>query len=308
MNPYPDFRYATATLLAVACLAANAGEVYSPWTLKATPQASIGTYSGAPTRDRVSGYGVFVDGQYLERGGITLGATHSDLKYKLGLPTLRQDSAFISGRLSLTPDALPGRLTFRLDLHQANNTDTSKETDGVRVAAPQISFMNFDNTFYIDLGYAGSRYGNSAIGNGSLRVRQWTPTLGFAFNGGADWLQLRAYDVRVDNSRRALDTSRTNALEAKWTRYFTPQGMLPEQIEAGALLGKRIYGVDGDAASVYNLADVQRGGAFAGARWTVGPLARLLLSAGYDRYETSNGASRSNYTARYLYGGVSFHW
>lgn len=291
------------------CATAQAADNASEWTMKITPQFTYGPYSGAPTRDSMTSTGIYADAQYLERGGITVGAIHTDLKMKQDLPTLRQNGGYLSGRLNFTPDFLPGRITVRADVHQANNNDVTNETDHVSVFAPQVSFLSFDKTKYVDLGYAHSSYGDSNIGNGSLTVTQWTPTVGFGFNQGADWLQVRLYDERISNELRALNKSSTDAVEAKWTHYFlASKGLIPEQVQLGALIGERIYAVDGDSAVLYNLSDMQRGGVLAGAQWKIASNLHLLINGGYDRYETQSTGVSTKYNGEYIYTGISAQW
>lgn len=275
------------------------------WSIKATPQFTYGSYQGSPTRNSITSAGVYADAQYLERGGITVGAMRTSLSMKLGAPTLQQNNAFLSGRLNFTPDLLPGRLTLRADIHQANNNDVTNETNGVSAIAPHVSFTNFEKTRYFALGYTRSRYGDSNIGNGSLTITQWTPTVGLGFNQGADWLQLRAYDIRVSNAVRAQNNAGTDAVEVKWTHYLASAALMPEQIQIGALLGKRIYAVDSDSASIYNLADMQRGSVSLGAQWKLTSDARLLLQSGHERYVSSGGIG---YSGTYIYAGISNQW
>lgn len=104
--------FATVAALAMcttAQAADNAVDNASAWALKVTPQLTYGNYSSAPTRDSITSTGIYADAQYLERGGIAVGVIHTNLKMKLGLPTLRQNEGYLSGRLNFTPDLLPGR-------------------------------------------------------------------------------------------------------------------------------------------------------------------------------------------------------
>lgn len=320
--PGPNHSLCAALLAAtvLACPAAQAEPANSAnpadfatppnaWAFKLTPQVIYGSYKKAPIRDSVSSIGAFAAAQYLEKGGVSIGATHTDLRRLLRLPVLRQDNYFLSGHVNYAPASLPGKLTFRMDAHHATNSDITNETNGVRVIAPQLSFIDSGKTRYFDLGYARSRYGDSNIGYGSLSVNQWTPTLGFGLNNGSDWVQLRVYDIRVSNPARAQNLSGTDALEGKWTHYLAPGNGMPEQIQIGALVGKRIYAVDGDSAGLYNLADVQRGGISAGAQWKIAPHAKLLVTGGYDRYETPSWWGGSTiYSKSYIYSAISAQW
>lgn len=288
----------------LSCATAYATDA-DPWTIKATPQASFATFSNSPTRDSVSTMGVYADAQYLEHGGFTAGISHTSLKMKLGAPTLQQNALFLSARGNFNADSLSGRVTLRADVHRANNNDATNETNGVTAFAPQVSFLNYDKTLYLDMGYARSSYGNSNIGNGSLTVSQWTPTIGFGFNQAADWLQLRLYDVSSSNTLRSQKIARTDALDLKWTHYLIAGGWKPEQILVGALFGKRMYAVDGDAGMMYNLSDVQRGSASLGALWRLSDQTRILLQSGSERFENATGV---RYSATYLYAGLTQQW
>ncbi|MDD4964158.1 MAG: hypothetical protein PHI11_09610 [Gallionella sp.] len=295
---------AFAIAATLVCTTGYAAET-DAWTIKTTPQASYAGFSNAATRDSIVSAGLYADMQYLDHGGITMGASHTTLKMKFGAPTLQQNALFLSGRKNFTPDALPGKLTVRADVHRATNNDVTNETNGVNVIAPQVGFMSFDKSYSLDLGYARSRYGNSNIGNGGLSVSQWTPTVGFGFNQGGDWLQVRVYDIHFSNALRAQNASRTDALEVKWTHYLVANGLTPEQIQVGALVGKRLYAVDGDSGALYNLADVQRGSASLGAQWKLAENTRLIAQGGVERYENSLA---TRYSANYVYAGISQQW
>ncbi len=278
------------------------------WTVSATPQVTFGPYSKSSIRSSFTTAGGLVDARYLERGGVAVGATHTTLRYSNGTPTLEQNAGFLSARVSYAPDRLPGNLTMRADLHQVNNSDPSNETNRVHVFAPQLSYLSFDKMQYFDLGYAYSSYGDSDIGNPSLKVRQLTPTVGLGLNQGADWVQLRLYDIRFPDSVRTQNKSATDALEAKWTHYMTQQRWLPEQVQVSALAGSRLYAVDGDTATVYNLADIQKGGVGVGAQWKLAPSVQLQLNGGYNRYESLIGGVSTTYSGSHLYTGVNAQW
>lgn len=278
------------------------------WTYNLTPQAVYGSYSNSPVRNKFSAAGVYFDAQYLERGGIAVGAARTDLSYKNGTPALRQNSVFTSGRLNFPSDALAGTLTLRGDIHQVDNNDATNETGRVRVVSPQISYLSFDKSRYFDLGYAFSRYGDSNAGNPALRVRQLTPTVGFAFNNGADWLQIRLYDIRFDRSVRTQNKSGTDAVEVKWTHFMSQRGWVPEKLQLTGLVGRRMYAVDHDSASVFNLADLQRGGIAATAQWKLAPGLALQVNTGHHRYESVTGGTGTSYSATHIYTGLNVQW
>ncbi len=288
-------------LLGAAChVVAGTALAAGEWSTTLGGQAAYGAYSSADQRDSWASAGVVLSADYLEKGGYTLGVTHASIKGAAGTADIAQNALFASGRLNFTPDSLRGRLTARLDLHAIGNDDATGDTDGVRVVAPQVSYLSFDKRSYVDLGYARSTYRNS------LSVNQWTPAVGFGFNQGADWLRLRGWFIDPSNAARAQGKDSTTALETKWTHWLAPNRLGIDNLKASLLLGERVYAVDADAGSVANLADIQRGGASLGAEWKVGRAGKLLLQLGQDRYR--NATLADDYKSNYGYLWLSTQW
>jgi hypothetical protein len=290
-------------MILFASLMAGAGGLMAAdgdWTVKSDVQGSYAGYSSSTLRNSFTSGGVLISADYLDRGGITLGGNLSSVNFKVG-NDINQQSAFVSLWHNIFADVLPGVLTLRLDGHFINNDDATGDTDGVKVFAPRISFLNFDKTFYLDMGYAHSTYRNN------LTVNQYSPTIGFGFNAGADWLQLRVWLIDPSNSLRAQNINSTTALEIKLTHWLAPDAWLGvDNIRTNILLGKRIYAVDGDAAAVYNLADIQRDSISFGAQWRLTESVGLLLFAGHERY--LNNTISDAYASNYVYANLSAEW
>jgi hypothetical protein len=290
---------ATAALGGLALLSA-ASAAAGDWTVSADAQAIYGSYSGSPQRSSIAGGGLILRADYLDKGGFSLAANQTRLAFRQG-NNISQQSYYANTRYRLYFDALPGALTVRLDGHLINNDDRTGNTDGVRVIAPQLSFLNYAKTFYADFGYARSSYRNN------LHLDQFTPTLGFGFSQGANWLQLRGYLIRASNSVRAQGKSGTTAVDVKWSHWFAPgawHGV--DKLQLGALFGERIYAVENDAAAVYNLADVQRGTVSLALQWRLGESMRLMLMGGNERY--LNSTTGNSYNNRFAYVDISGSW
>lgn len=270
------------------------------WSLKADLQSIYGNYSRSATRDSLSGSGLILSGDYLEQAGFSIGGNYSRLNYKAG-SSISQQAIYGSAHYHIYLDALPGTLTMRLDGHGINNNDVSGNTDNVRVVAPQLSFMNYTKTFYADIGYAYSTYRNN------LKVHQYTPTIGFGFNQAADWVQVRGYFIHPSNSKRAQNKNSAAASEVKWTHWFAPGSWHAlEFFRITGLAGERIYAVDGDAALVYNLADVQTGSGALALQWRLSDALRLMLAGGLENYR--NNLSGLSYNSRFIYMNISDRW
>jgi len=270
------------------------------WSVKTDMQALYGNYSGSASRSSLASGGLILSSDYLEKGGFSLAANYTRLAFKTG-NNINQQGYYANVRYNLNFDALPGSVTLRLDGHLVNNNDVTGNTDNVKVVAPQISFINYAKTFYIDLGYARSSYQNN------LNVDQFTPTLGFGFNGGADWLQLRGFFIKPSNALRAQNKSSTAAVDVKWSHWFAPGSWHHlEKMQLGGLVGERIYTVDNDAAAVYNLADIQRGSFSLALQWRLAESVSLMLMGGNEAY--INNTIGDNYDNRFVYLDISKIW
>jgi len=269
------------------------------WQWKSDIQGLSGNYSGSSTRSSIRGEGVMIRGDYLDEGGFSLGVNATQLTFKNGT-VLNQKGVY--GRIDkrFYFDALPGALSLRLDGHALSNNDKTGSTNTVNVIAPQVSFLNYGKNFYMDLGLAYSTYPRA------LKVLQLTPTVGLGFNQAADWLQLRGYWVKPSNAALAQNTTQTLGLESKWTHWLAPSTWLPRSMTVGTWLGQRIYAVDGDAAAVYNLADVQQGSLSLTGEWSILQGVSAVVSVGNERYR--NQLIRENYNNQYVYLDVKGAW
>ena len=289
--------------MGVGCFSIHASSAWaasSDWNIQTDTQAIYGNYSGSVKRKSVAGAGVIVRADYLDTGGFSLGGNYTKLSFANG-SALNQQAFYASVRYNTYWDALPGPLTLKLDGHLINNNDATANTDNVQVIAPQLSFLNYAKTFYLDLGYAHSTYQNN------LSVQQWTPTLGLGWNAGADWLQMRGYFITPSNQARAQNKTQTTALDVKWTHWLAPDAWLGlEKVQVSGLAGERIYAVDGDAAAVYNLADIQKGSIAVAAQWRIAQHHQLMLSFGNERY--LDNTINNTYDNRYAYMDVTSQW
>lgn len=279
------------------------------WTVTITPEVVTGTYPGSPIRKSLNTTGAVLDLQYLERFGFAVGDTHLNLHYKENIPGLTQDAAYFSVRDMLTPDALPGTLTLRLDTYRITGNDPANESDGATVYSPVISFLDYDEAYYFDFGYAYSKYGRSSIGNGDLSLSQITPTLGFAFNEKQDWLQCRLYGIHSSNPVRSQNVSHTFGSEITLTHYITPDYFfIPNQVQFSAFVGERIYAVDNAALLVYNLGDIQKNSVFVQAEWYISDHADFVLNGGNFHFNTLFNNTNYSYRLNYIYAGINFRF
>ncbi len=279
----------------------HAAHAADPWAFNAAASATYGAYTDSIYRDRLSESGITISGDYLDKGGLTAGYGKTRVGMKNSITATDQANLLLSGRLHFWPAALPGRLTVRLDGYRINNNDVTGNTDRVNVVAPQVGWLSSDATLYLDLGYANSRYQNQ------LTAHQTTPTVGFGFNSGADWVQLRAYLIRGLNPARAAGQSGTSGLDMKWTHFFASESpLMPASLSLGVATGERLYAVDIDAQSVANLVDMHKGAASLALTWKLTKRAKLFLLAGQSRFR--NLALSNDYKLNVGYASLSIDW
>lgn len=316
----------------IVCSWFAAGQSWSAenWYWKGRGQLLLKNFSGSNELDNLNGFGVFLEGDYLERSGFAFGYNHNLTSYRSGLSNapfeIAEDILFLSARTNFHVDQLPGRLTLRMDgyvgtdklryrmstptpgpMGGGSTTKTVTVNDDLTVVNPMVSFLNYAKTFYMDLGYAASSYRSDDASVDDIDIEQWTPTLGFGFNHAYDWLQLRTYLISVSNSNRVTDVNDTSALEARWTHWFSvdaPLGL--HSVSMAVLAGERIYTVDSDACSLCNVPDLQTGMISIGAEWKLTEKISVLLQGGYEAYK--NVLLDDPYSSTYLYGHVSRTW
>ena len=319
-------------IILIICFWLMAGQSWSAedWYWKGSGQLLLKNYSGSTQLENLSGFGVFLTGDYLERGGFSIGYNFNQTNYKSGLSSGLQENneniIFLSGRANFHPDQLPGRLTLRLDGYAGNDEMSIRITtpipgpmgggssqrtitmkDKFVVVNPIVSFLNYAKTFYADLGYAYSSYRFDDNTTDDIDIVQWTPTLGFGFNRAYDWLQLRAYLIDLSASNQAGDKDTTSALEAKWTHWFPSSAPLNlHSARLTILAGERIYAVDSDACSLCNVPDLQTGAISIGAEWKPSEQTSVLLQGGYETYEDL--LLNDRYSSTYLYVYLSRNW
>lgn len=318
----------TTHIMLIVSFWLTAGQAWSAenWYWKTSAQLLLKNYNGSAELENLSGVGVFISGDYLERGNITAGYNFNHSNYKTAGSDVPRDIdesvLFLSGRTNYHPDILPGRLTLRLDAYYGNDemrfltttsgspmgggssTKTISLSDKIVAVNPTVAFLNYPKSFYADLGFAYSSYRSDVSGTDDIDIAQWTPTIGFGFNRAYDWLQLRAYLISLSSSNRVADKDSTSALEAKWTHWFSADAPLHlHSARLAVLAGERIFAVDSDAYSLASVADLQTAMISAGAEWKLSEQTNLLLQGGYEAYK--NLLLDDRYRSIYLYVHVS---
>lgn len=326
---FPHNRLVSGRILSSAafCLAASAAaQSTDPWEMRGTAQTVYASYNDAELRDRLFGAGFLFGGDYLDKGGFTVGYNYTEVEGKGSgngsFDTLEENAAYLSGKVHSYLDRLTGRLTWRLDTYFISDDSSGNGDNGqgkgntgagdnvvadadIGVANPIISFLKNDKTLGLDLGYAYSTYDYD--GGNEFKAHQLTPTIGFAAGGSANWIQLRGYFITLSDDDLNDGNTDTVAVEAKWTHWFGPGAPLGlYSMGINLMGGERFLAVDSDAAVVYTLADEQQGAAGLNGVWKMGEQTSLMLQGGYEQYE--NRVLQNDYDSIYIYLNLSHKW
>lgn len=269
-----------------------------------TTSTTKGVYKNSIHRDSLTEAAVSLTAEYLDKGGVTVGYGKTLIQMKpddVNDVDLEQHHRYVSGRINTWPEELNGRVTLRLDGHYVSNNDPLGDTSGVIVLAPQMSWTSLDDNIYYDLGYANSKYPNQ------LSITQVAGTMGLGFNDGADWFQLRGYQIRGLNPARAANKTSTLSWEMKITHHFASRAALvPSYFSITGMSGERAFAVDMDALSVANIADLSNGSASLLLGWDINVAANFSLLVGNSSYRDVN--AKTNYALNYVYGSLTLKW
>jgi len=271
-------------------------------SISVSPSATSIKYSGSNVRDKAHEYGIDLDGT-IGDAGIRTVYGRSVVSYKLGIPVLHQDHYFLRGSYKFT-NVASGTVTTGLNYTYVANDDSTHNTDGVKAYQPTVSYISNDGALYLDLGYAETKYG----GIGSLKVTQWTPTIGTSLNDGYDWVQARAFLIHVAASSpltlasRAQNKSNTSAIDLSWTHYLQDKPWGLASVGLNVLVGERIYAVNGDGGSLSNLADIHKGSVSLSANWSLPGDWNLSTMVSEQKFQE---AVSHRYTMRFGYVGLS---
>ncbi|VAW61399.1 hypothetical protein MNBD_GAMMA09-754 [hydrothermal vent metagenome] len=281
---------------------AQAGE---DWFVSTTASIAPGSYSDSELRDSSLSGTLLLNADYLDSFSFAIAYNKYNIIFnKVNNTESEVNQDAISGRLQFHffNDTLGGKITTQLVVHEISNNDPTTLTDDVSVIAAKLAYLTFDKGFYIDIEYAESSYPN----NNDLSVTQWTPSLGFSFNNDSDWLSAKGYFIKPDNLNLAPNEA-FSAYDFRWTHWLNSGATTGlNNFFLDVLVGERIYAVDNDALSVYNLADFQTGSFSIGATWKFTQDTELSTIYGIEGYE--NRTINNQYSQQYFYLGLTTRW
>lgn len=261
--------------------------------------------------------GLWLNADYIDKYSFALAYNTYRVNIKnnsargISVNDVTQDS--IAGRYQYHSysDSLSGRLTTQIVAYAITNNVTVSTDDSLTgkavIISPKLVYRNYKNSLHMDLEYVWSDYSD----NNDLTIHQLTPTIGFGFNenrvGNKDWIFLKAYFTESSDRLLSLGEDSLLAFKLRWTHDFDHGAITGlRRFSIDALGGKRVYAVDNETFTVYNLEAVQNGSLLLAMGWSPGEDFDIDFSAGIERYE--NKLVDNTYDRQYLYISLTKHW
>jgi len=306
-------------LMPISALANN-----SDWQSKAIVQGYFQNYTQSESREATYNFGVYLFADYLERFSLSAGYnyTYVDLTQNTEVD---ENMFYLGGKYSWFSDAMSGKLSLVLDgyggeyVTKTSTTSggggmggmggmsrlTTSESTAVSVIQPQITFINFAKTFYLDIGYAFSKYDSGSTYD--IDANQITPTIGWGWNNAFDWLQVRGYFINVDQQTQVFNDNNFTSAEIKYIHWFEEK-QLPyfDNLRFILLVGDRALAVDPDAKSVYSVSEKQTGAASIAGQWKLDQSLKFMLLVSYEQFE--NDLLSDQYDSWLIYGNFETQW
>ena len=280
-------------IIVIHCSILNATE---NWDFKSALQSSFSNYSDSIIRDNRYSVGFSIIGDYLNRTGFSLIYGQSKINYNNDITAIKQNEGYLSIRHLFRSDTLHGTLHLSLAGHIIRNNDPVDAFDHLNTISPSFTYVDYGKNYALGLSYAQSNYPED------FTVRQWSPSIGFAFYQQQNWLTLKGYFITSSDKLKSQGEKTTQAIDISISHYFQAKRILPiNKIQLSVLLGERIFAVEG--AAVYNLADLQKESFSVSSEFRLVNNLLLTLAGGLDKFE--NKVIDDDYSSLYLYANIS---
>lgn len=252
------------------------------WRIQSEINLSKSNYSNSQVLDQQKSKGVRVD---FDRGdiGSTLGfqKTHIDLLPILNQPQQNQNNWFASVYKRFPAASLSGQVALKLDTNHLRSSDSTQAN--IFVTAPQASWTSAQLPLGLDFSLAHSNYPNMPT------VKQYGLAARWGFNQRQDWLEIRQYRIQNLDPIYALGNQDTQAHEIRLTHLFTPNTYWqPKRISVALERGEKIYFVDMQSQTVYNMPMLNKGGHSVTSTWAIQPTIDLTLQLSQSTYKQLN--------------------
>jgi len=276
------------------------------WYIDATLNGMAGSYSDSSLKDNFYSGSAWLNVDYIDIYSFAIAYNHLNINAKDAVPGafgVTQDT--VAGRLQyyFYNDTFGGKITAQLVAYEISNDLLPAQAGGAQIISPKLVYTNYAKDLSLDFEYVWSDYSD----NSDLIVEQFASSIGFGFNKNSDWVELKAYLIQSDNKILTQGEESLSAAAIKWKHWFSPSTFLGlDNLSIDVLAGERIFAVDNETFTVYNLEDVQQGSVLLGLGWRVGEDFDVTAIAGLEKYK--NKIIENEYDRKYLYISLTRHW
>ena len=262
------------------------------WRIQSDINLAKSNYSNSQVLDQQKSKGIRLD---FDRGdiGSTLGFqnTRIDLLPVLNQPQQNQDNWLGSIYKRFPVASLSGQVTLKLDAHHLRSSDPTQAN--IHVIAPQASWTSAQLPLGLDLSLAHSSYPTMPT------VKQYGLAARWGFNQRQDWLEIRQYRIQKLDPIYALGNQDTQAHEIRLTHLFTPNtSWQPKRISVALERGEKIFFVDMQSQTVYNMSMLNKGGHSVASTWSIRPKVDFTLQFNQNKYSQRNDFTLTTVSAQ----------
>ena len=276
------------------------------WYVDATVNGMAGRYSDSGLRDNFYSGSVWLNVDYIDIYSFAVAYNNLNVSFKdagSGEFDITQDAFAGRFQYHFYNDSLAGKITAQLVVHDISNNAPVTLANDVTIIAPKLAYMHYDKDLYLDLEYVKSDYSN----NVDFSIEQFASAIGFGFNKNSDWLQFKGYLIKSSNKDQSQGKGALTSAGIKWTHWSGPGAVFGmTNFFVDVLAGERIFAVDNESFTVYNLEDVQQGSVLLGLGWRMGEDFDVTAIAGVEKYK--NKIIDNTYNREYLYISLTKHW
>lgn len=302
------FRFLLSVLITTSILITN---VYAGdrWYVDATADGKAGRYSDSVLREDFYSASAWLNIDYLDEYSFSFAYNNLKINYKdAGSGAFNIVQEAFTGRFQyyFYNDALAGKITTQLVAYRLINDSPAAMAGSATIISPKLAYMHYDKDLSVDIEYVWSDYASSNLGS-NLIIQQFAPSIGFGFNQNSDWLELKAYLITSNDKSQSQGEGSLTSARVKWKHWLDPEAIFGvNSFFIDALAGQRIFAVDNETYTVFNLEDIQQESVLLGFGWRPGEDFDISAVAGIEKYK--NKIIDNTYNREYFYISLTKHW
>jgi len=252
------------------------------WTNSNDIKTTFISYQGDTTRNNLTDVGINHQTHYLDKFSLLFGYNYT----KLNTSQRANIDSSIAGNVDrnvqqrqLTVGAnwfqYSDFINGRVGWHIKNYSLFTPASTIANVYNGGLSYLNYQNTLYLDALFTQSQYTNSQTSDNT--VNQANLSIEFSPGLKSSWLSVQL--VAIDNSDNFLFDSTLYSANVEWTQYLSRTGFpIPMSLVIGSQIGEQRYLVLHRLDSINNNPDAQYSSNWIYANWQINDNSQLSLS------------------------------